>query len=59
MAPEPSAAGHDPGAGPARPDLDDGDHDRMAHIVLEGYTPKEGEQEGDSSRPARAWSRAS
>jgi hypothetical protein len=25
------------------PDLDDGDHDRMAHIVLEGYTPKEGE----------------
>jgi hypothetical protein len=30
---------------PARPDpdLDDGDHDRMAHIVLEGYTPKEGE----------------
>jgi len=30
---------------PARPqpDLDDGDHDRMAHIVLEGYTPKGGE----------------
>jgi Protein of unknown function (DUF3039) len=30
---------------PARPDpeLDDGDHDRMAHIVLEGYTPKEGD----------------
>ena len=29
---------------PARPapDLDDGDHDRMAHIVLEGYTPKDG-----------------
>jgi Protein of unknown function (DUF3039) len=29
---------------PARPepDLDDGDHDRFAHIVLEGYTPKEG-----------------
>ena len=25
------------------PDLDDGDHDRMAHIVLEGYTPKGGE----------------
>jgi hypothetical protein len=27
---------------PARPepDLDEGDHDRMAHIVLEGYTPK-------------------
>ena len=27
---------------PARPDpdLEDGDHDRMAHIVLEGYTPK-------------------
>ena len=30
---------------PARPapDLDDGDHDRMAHIVLEGYTPTGGE----------------
>src|SRR5579875_2568903 len=30
---------------PARPDpdLDDGDHDRMAHIVWEGYTPKEGD----------------
>ncbi len=30
---------------PARPapDLDDGDHDRMAHIVLEGFTPKDGE----------------
>ena len=29
---------------PARPDpeLDEGDHDRMAHIVLEGYTPKRG-----------------
>jgi Protein of unknown function (DUF3039) len=27
-----------------RPDLDDGDHDRMAHIVLEGYTPKEGQK---------------
>jgi hypothetical protein len=29
---------------PARPDpeLDDGDHDRMSHIVLEGYTPKKG-----------------
>jgi hypothetical protein len=28
---------------PARPapELDDGDHDRMAHIVLEGYTPEE------------------
>jgi hypothetical protein len=42
-----------PGGGttlaPARPDqqLDDGDHDRMAHIVLEGYTPKEGEQAGN------------
>jgi hypothetical protein len=34
---------------PARPDqqLDDGDHDRMAHIVLEGYTPKKGKQEGE------------
>ena len=30
---------------PARPepDLDDGDHDRMAHIVLEGFTPKGGD----------------
>ena len=23
--------------------LDEGDHERMAHIVLEGYTPKDGE----------------
>jgi hypothetical protein len=23
--------------------LDDGDHDRFTHIVLEGYTPKKGE----------------
>ncbi len=30
-----------------RPDLDDGDHDRMAHIVLEGYTPTEGEKAGE------------
>lgn len=29
------------------PDLDDGDHDRMAHIVLEGFTPKEGEHAGE------------
>ena len=44
---------------PARPApaLDDGDHDRMAHIVLEGYTPKEGA--ASSSRRARAWWRAS
>jgi hypothetical protein len=30
---------------PARPapDLDEGDHDRMAHIVLEGFKPEEGE----------------
>jgi hypothetical protein len=30
---------------PARPEqeLDEGDHDRMAHIVLEGYTPKKGD----------------
>jgi hypothetical protein len=38
---------HDTGTtlAPARPDpeLDDGDHDRMAHIVLEGYTPKKGD----------------
>ena len=30
-----------------RPELDDGDHDRMAHIVLEGYTPNEGELAGE------------
>ena len=46
-----AAASLDPGSSasptlaPARPapDLDEGDHDRMAHIVLEGYTPKDGE----------------
>jgi hypothetical protein len=34
---------------PARPepDLDEGDHDRMAHIVLEGYTPKKGRKKGE------------
>src|SRR6202046_3736641 len=33
---------------PPRPDpeLDEGDHDRMAHIVLEGYTPKKGRKKG-------------
>jgi hypothetical protein len=38
-----------PTLAPTRPDqeLDDGDHDRMAHIVLEGYTPKEGEKAGE------------
>jgi hypothetical protein len=43
-APEPGAAGSTTLA-PTRPspDLDEGDHARMAHIVLEGYTPKEGE----------------
>ncbi len=43
-APEPGAAGSTTLA-PARPapDLDEGDHDRMAHIVLEGYSPKDGE----------------
>lgn len=25
------------------PALDDGDHDRFTHIVLEGYTPKNGD----------------
>ena len=38
---------HDAGTtlAPSRPDpeLDDGDHDRMAHIVLEGYKPKMGD----------------
>jgi len=42
----PAQPGSAPGTtlAPARPapDLDDGDHDRMAHIVLEGYTRKEG-----------------
>ncbi|MFI5036321.1 MAG: DUF3039 domain-containing protein [Acidimicrobiales bacterium] len=28
---------------PASPQLDDGDHDRFTHVVLEGYTPKDGE----------------
>ncbi len=27
----------------SRTQLDDGDHDRFTHIVLEGYTPKDGE----------------
>jgi Protein of unknown function (DUF3039) len=42
--PEPGAAGATTLA-PARPDpdLDDGDHDRMAHIVLEGFTSKKGD----------------
>ena len=33
---------------PARPDpdLEDGDHDRMAHIVLEGFTPNKGRKKG-------------
>lgn len=45
---EPDAAGGITLA-PARPDpdLSDGDHDRMAHIVLEGYTPKKGEGAGN------------
>jgi len=28
------------------PELDEGDHDRMAHIVLEGYTPTKGRKKG-------------
>jgi hypothetical protein len=38
-----------PTLAPTRPDqqLDDGDHDRMAHIVLEGYTPTKGEKVGE------------
>ena len=34
---------------PARPDqeLDEGDHDRMSHIVLEGYTPTKGRKKGE------------
>ena len=42
---------------PARPDqeLDEGDHDRMAHIVLEGYTPTKGRKKGEfvSAGPER------
>jgi hypothetical protein len=39
---------------PARPDpdLSDGDHDRMAHIVLEGYTPKSGAGDFVSAGPS-------
>ncbi len=46
-APVPGAAGGTTLA-PARPDpeLDEGDHDRMAHIVLEGYTPNKGRRKG-------------
>ncbi|MHB1585020.1 MAG: DUF3039 domain-containing protein [Acidimicrobiales bacterium] len=38
-----------PAVAPARaePALEEGDHERMSHIVLEGYTPKEGEREGE------------
>jgi hypothetical protein len=46
-APSPGGAGSTTLA-PARPDpeLDEGDHDRMAHIVLEGYTPTKGRKKG-------------
>jgi Protein of unknown function (DUF3039) len=30
--------------GLAKPILDDGDHERFTHIVLEGYTPKDTEE---------------
>jgi len=38
-----------PTVAPARPEPidEEGDHERMSHIVLEGYTPKEGEREGE------------
>lgn len=38
-----------PTVAPTRPDptLEDGDHERMSHIVLEGYTPKEGDHQGE------------
>ncbi len=53
-APEPGAAGSTTLA-PARPapDLDEGDHDRMAHIVLEGYTPKDGRVRLDRAERGR------
>lgn len=40
----PSAA---PTIAPSRPDpvVDDGDHERMTHIVLEGFRPKKGKKE--------------
>jgi hypothetical protein len=39
---------------PARPapELDDGDHDRMAHLVLEGFRPKDGDGEFVSAGPS-------
>jgi Protein of unknown function (DUF3039) len=53
-APRPSASLSPEGEGgttlaPARPDqeLDEGDHDRMSHIVLEGYTPTKGRKKGE------------
>jgi hypothetical protein len=46
MAPEESGSTTLAPARP-RPELDEGDHDRMAHIVLEGYTPKDGEKKGE------------
>ena len=41
---------------PSRPEpaLDDGDHERMTHIVLEGFKPKK----GDFVARAPTWSRA-
>jgi hypothetical protein len=41
LAPDPAQG---PTLAPARPDpeLDEGDHDRMAHIVLEGFKGKRG-----------------
>jgi len=29
------------------PQIDDGDHERFTHIVLEGYTPTKGKKEGE------------
>ena len=39
------APGRSPTVAPTLPDraVDEGDHERMTHIVLEGYTPDDGE----------------
>ncbi len=49
-APAPTIApAHAPTIAPTMPEpaIDEGDHERMAHIVLEGYRPKRGKKKGD------------
>lgn len=45
MAETPLAPGPSPTMAPARPEpsVDEGDHERMTHIVLEGFRAEEGE----------------